>query len=106
MSVTPNKPECLPCVTLSLSRACAGFEWGILQSEIIDGGSRPTQLLFELHTQRANPYFVPPNVVEGKDRASVNRLFLALHNIGYRVVSKEINGGDRACAEFALALVA
>merc|ERR1712039_519870 len=38
--------------------------------------------------------------IEGYEE--VNRLFLALHDAGYRVVSREMNEVDEKCAEFGL----
>ncbi len=55
--------------------------------------------------KKANPQFVPSNIVNGKNRKSVNELFISLYNLGYCVVNKEINGGDQACAEFSLVLI-
>lgn len=82
-----------------------GFEWQILEEEIIPALSPPLQILFELHTEGAKKEFVPQQVVLGRDRKAVNRAFMQLHDAGYRVVSKELNGGDMACAEFALVLL-
>ncbi len=85
-----------------------GFEWTVLEQEVLPLAmttppqAAPLQLLFELHTEGANPRFVPQGVVKGRGRAAVNALFLSLLEAGYRVVSKEINGGDLACAEFSL----
>jgi FkbM family methyltransferase len=93
-----------------------GFEWRVLRDELLPlaaaaaaapatddkKSAAPLQLLFELHTAGANPYFVPPRLVAGKGREEVNELFLSLLDVGYRVVAKDINEGDAACAEFAL----
>merc|ERR1712137_927535 len=79
-----------------------GFEWKLFQSEILGLKSLPRQLAFELHTQGSKPIAVPPHLVRGKDFVEVNRLFLALHDVGYRVVSKEMNIYDDKCAEFVL----
>merc|ERR1712190_181366 len=48
------------------------------------------------------PIAVPPHLVEGRGYVEVNRLFLALHDAGYRVVSREMNEVDEKCAEFVL----
>jgi len=80
-----------------------GYEWQLFQSEILSSGDRsqlPEQLAFELHTHGANPAYVPPELVSSKDVKQVGDLFLSLFNMGYRVISKEINNGDRHCAEF------
>merc|ERR1719188_1953828 len=79
-----------------------GFEWKLFQSEIFGLKSLPRQLAFELHTQGSKPIAVPPHLVQGKDFVEVNGLFLALHDVGYRVVSKEMNIYDDKCAEFVL----
>eukprot|EP00747_Dinoflagellata_sp_TGD_P070655 gnl/TRDRNA2_/TRDRNA2_156698_c0_seq4.p1 gnl/TRDRNA2_/TRDRNA2_156698_c0~~gnl/TRDRNA2_/TRDRNA2_156698_c0_seq4.p1 ORF type:complete len:334 (+),score=67.53 gnl/TRDRNA2_/TRDRNA2_156698_c0_seq4:85-1086(+) len=79
-----------------------GFEWQLFATEILPSQNLPEQLSFELHTQQANPRFVPMDNVKSKDFVAVNKLFLNLYNMGYRVVSKEINSGDPACAEFVL----
>ncbi|KAJ1389220.1 hypothetical protein B484DRAFT_459708 [Ochromonadaceae sp. CCMP2298] len=57
-----------------------GSEWELLQKEIVDAdeGSLPEQLLFELHTEGANPQVVPPSIVHGKRRQAVNRLVFDL----------------------------
>merc|ERR1712003_512187 len=54
------------------------------------------------HTEGSKPIAVPPHLVEGKGYVEVNRLFLALHDAGYRVVSREMNEVDEKCAEFVL----
>lgn len=79
-----------------------GFEWRLFETEILGGGLLPRQLAFELHTQGSKPIVVPPHLVKGKGFGEVNQLFLALHDRGYRVVSKEMNIYDDKCAEFVL----
>lgn len=79
-----------------------GFEWKLFSTEILSGRLLPRQLAFELHTENASPYTVPPHLVEGKGFVEVNRLFLALHDLGYRVASREKNKYDGRCAEFVL----
>jgi hypothetical protein len=77
-----------------------GFEWQLFQSQILDNTNPPEQLSFELHTQKANPAYVPRENTYDKGYVQVNKLFRSLHDMGYRVTSKEINSGDPACAEF------
>lgn len=77
-----------------------GFEWKLFETEILSSKNPPEQISFELHTQKANPAYVPPSLVSDKGYVQVNRLFRSLHDKGYRVVSKELNSGDPACAEF------
>jgi len=79
-----------------------GFEWDILQNEIIKGRDEdlPDQILFELHTEGADPSWVPPNVVANKTIYAVNLLFWELRKRGYQVANKELNNGDNKCAEF------
>jgi hypothetical protein len=79
-----------------------GFEWGLFQHEILPSNNPPEQISFELHTQKANPAYVPHDNVADKDFVKVNQLFKALYDKGYRVTSKEINSGDDACAEFVI----
>lgn len=84
-----------------------GFEWNLFQNDLMTGlltnqTTRPKQLAFELHTQHANPYAVPHHVVVGKNKNAVTKLFRDLHDLGYRVISKEINPLDWNCAEFVL----
>jgi len=79
-----------------------GFEWKLFQSEIFGLKTLPRQLAFELHTEGSKPIAVPPHLVEGKGYVEVNRLFLGLHDAGYRVVSREMNEVDEKCAEFVL----
>ena len=79
-----------------------GFEWNLIDEDLLQSDVLPTQLSFELHTVGANKNFVPEGVVVGKDYVAVNQLFSRLYDKGYRVVSKEINFGDRHCAEFVL----
>jgi hypothetical protein len=58
-----------------------GFEWELLQRELVEGeedDNLPEQLLFELHTEGANPAVVPPSIVKGKRNQAVNRLVLDL----------------------------
>lgn len=83
-----------------------GFEWGILESVArAPQEDLPLQLLFELHTEGANPLAVSPHVVRGRGRRQVTQLLADLHGRGYRVVNTEINHTDKACAEFTLLLV-
>jgi hypothetical protein len=77
-----------------------GFEWQLFQSQILTSDNPPEQLSFELHTQKANPAYVPHGNVHDKGYVEVNRLFRSLYDLGYRVTSKELNSGDPACAEF------
>lgn len=81
-----------------------GFEWPLFQSQLLaqSGQNLPEQMSFELHTQKANPAYVPQENVHDKGYVQVNRLFKSLYDIGYRVTSKELNSGDPACAEFVL----
>mmetsp|Transcript_117607 Transcript_117607/g.329308 ORF Transcript_117607/g.329308 Transcript_117607/m.329308 type:complete len:102 (-) Transcript_117607:127-432(-) len=79
-----------------------GFEWRLFESELLGSKTLPAQLSFELHAEGANPAYVPPANIKGKNFPEINQLFLKLFDLGYRVVSKEINGGDPACAEFVL----
>ena len=81
-----------------------GGEWAVLENDILRDGMRPVHLLFELHSHCAKPKFVPQELTRGRDKAAVNRLFAALFDAGYRVVSKEVNRGDLCCAEFVLIL--
>jgi len=77
-----------------------GFEWKLFESEILPSSNPPEQLSFELHTQKANPAYVPHQNVADKGYVQVNSLFKSLYDRGYRVASKELNSGDPACAEF------
>jgi len=77
-----------------------GFEWGLFEQDFYGSGVRPMQLSFELHTEKACPGAVPKTAVAGRGFAAVNKLFSKLYGFGYRVVSKELNDGDHACAEF------
>jgi len=83
-----------------------GFEWSILEAVArAPHEDLPLQLLFELHTEGANPLAVAPNVVKGKGRQQATQLLLDLHLRGYRVINTEINHTDKACAEFTLLLI-
>jgi hypothetical protein len=82
-----------------------GFEWEMIQQQLLRSSVRPWQLAFELHAEHADSAAVPPSLVQGKGYAAVNRLFLELYKLGYRVISKEINEYDHACAEFVLVYV-
>lgn len=77
-----------------------GFEWQLFETQILNNEMPPEQLAFELHTEKANPVYVPPGNVKGKGFVQVNRLFKSLFDKGYRVTSKELNDGDPECAEF------
>jgi hypothetical protein len=82
-----------------------GFEWDLLYSEIVNGNEEdlPEQLLFELHTEGASAYYVPPVLVKLRRHHQVNVLFYRLWKKGYRVLHKEGNGADlRHCMEFSL----
>jgi len=79
-----------------------GYEWDLFKNELLTSPQRPRQLSFELHTDKAKKQRVPHDNVRGKDRHEVDKLFLRLYDMNYRVVSKEINPLDLACAEFVL----
>jgi len=87
-----------------------GFEWELLRTQVMrPGGVRPHQISFELHTKGTNPRWVSPAVLEGAHaqgagKRAVNQLFLDLHDLGYRVVSKEVSKKVPTCAEFVVAL--
>ena len=69
-----------------------GFEWDLLVDEILkmDSNDLPIQLLFELHTEGASPFFVSPNVVKGFGRRQVTQLIYDLFFRNYRVLSLEV----------------
>lgn len=79
-----------------------GFEWALLLDVILVGRRLPRQLHFELHAMGAKKQFVPEPLQAGRDRLQIVNLFRVLFNRGYRVVTKEVNPGDAACAEFVL----
>lgn len=83
-----------------------GFEWQLFDTELLQSDNPPEQLSFELHTQKANPAYVPQKGVHDKGFVQVNRLFRSLFDMGYRVTSKELNSGDPACAEFVAVKIA
>lgn len=60
------------------------------------------QLLFELHTEGANPRFVPEHLLTGKRREAVAKLLLALYKRGYRLAHWEMNYGDKHCIEISM----
>jgi hypothetical protein len=81
-----------------------GFEWDLFESSLFSeagDANLPQQLLFELHTTGAKPD-VPQNLLVNRSKAAVDRLFLRLFDLGYRVMNKELNDYDSRCAEFAL----
>lgn len=80
-----------------------GFEWDVLKSLLTSKDEDlPSQLLFELHTEGASSYFVPPNNVKGYGRRQVTQLIYDLYQRNYRVINIEINRKDLHCAEIAL----
>jgi hypothetical protein len=81
-----------------------GFEWDLLQQEIIAGRDEdlPEQLLFELHGEGTTPLAVPVRLSAGKDRHAVNRLFIDLFHRNYRIMHWEVNSSDEHAAEFSL----
>jgi len=81
-----------------------GSEWELFENEILrlPQSKLPKQLLFELHTEGANPNFVPTASVEGRDRLEVNRLMLRLFDVGYRIIEQERNDGDPFCTEISM----
>ena len=81
-----------------------GFEWDLFETSLFaeaKDADLPQQLLFELHTMGAKPD-VPQSLLVHRSKAAVDRLFLRLFDIGYRVMHKELNDFDSRCAEFAL----
>jgi len=86
-----------------------GHEWQILQHVLTEVWEKnesmlPDQISFELHTKYANTY-VPHELVANKGRDEVNDLFSLLNEMGYFIISKDINWGDPACSEFVVARV-
>lgn len=53
------------------------------------------QLIFELHTQGTDAYWVPPNVVKGYGRKQVSQLIYDLYMRNYRVMHIELSGNGR-----------
>jgi len=83
-----------------------GFEWQLFENELLTGNIElPAQLAFEMHTDGAKPWSVSQENTKGHTHQDVNKVFLKLHKLGYRVVSKELNRHDHACAEFVLVRV-
>lgn len=82
-----------------------GGEWALLEYILKHPQVAPQQILFEVHTQGANPHWVPSKTVSGKTKRQVNQMFLRLHDMGYRVLNKAINPGDAYCCDFTLILV-
>jgi hypothetical protein len=79
-----------------------GFEWDILQNDIIHNSNSmdlPDQLLIEIHAMGANPKYVPKHLTHDKTRRKVNELILGLWKKGYRVVFKIMNLNDHHCAD-------
>jgi hypothetical protein len=79
-----------------------GFEWEIIQKDIIDNENSmdlPDQLILELHAMGANRKYVPKHLTQEKSRKKVNEIVLALWKKGYRCVFKLINLGDHHCAD-------
>ena len=52
-----------------------GYEWSVLEREVLDAGVLPRQLLFELHLEGANPMAVPFRVVKGRQERQLVKLF-------------------------------
>jgi hypothetical protein len=81
-----------------------GFEWELLTSEILsqnfNSTDLPEQIVLELHTEGANPKWVPQHLSSGKTRSWVNAIVLQLWHLGYRVTDKVVNTGDPSCADF------
>ena len=84
-----------------------GAEWELITQNILPlpWSMLPAQLLFELHGAGANPKYVSPSLTNGKTRRQVNKLFLGLHDRGYRILSSIRNRRDHSCSEFSLVLV-
>eukprot|EP01040_Poterioochromonas_malhamensis_P011936 gene11936-13022_t len=79
-----------------------GFEWDILQKDIIENPNSddlPDQLLVEVHAVGAAPRFVPFHLTWDKSRRRVNEMVLGMWKRGYRVVYKFDNPVDRHCAD-------
>ena len=81
-----------------------GHEWELFETLtevwLTDESLLPDQIAFELHTKYAKPGY---DLVKGKGLYEVNQLFLSLKEMGYYVISKDINHVDPACAEFVVA---
>ena len=97
---------CITCLCCCCCRCCC---WCYALQVMRPGGVRPHQISFELHTKGTNPRWVSPAVLEGAHaqgagKRAVNQLFLDLHDLGYRVVSKEVSKKVPTCAEFVVAL--
>mmetsp|Transcript_7304 Transcript_7304/g.18146 ORF Transcript_7304/g.18146 Transcript_7304/m.18146 type:complete len:984 (+) Transcript_7304:71-3022(+) len=86
-----------------------GHEWQLLEqlTELWEKNESllPDQIAFELHTKYANEAYVPQELVGNKGRDEVNDLFSLLNEMGYYIISKDINQGDPSCSEFVVARV-
>ena len=80
-----------------------GAEWELLLLHILARPRfRPSQLIFELHSEGAHPYYVSRELTRFKSPRRVYQLFLALHDIGYRIMAKVDGKADAAAADFSL----
>lgn len=80
-----------------------GFEWDILQKDIIDNPNNddlPDQILIELHAIGARRKYVPYHLTKDKTRRRVNEMVLGMWKRGYRVVFKLANPWDSHCGDF------
>lgn len=80
-----------------------GFEEAVLQDEVLPMASPPGQILFELRSVGVDEASLP-DTESSEAYRNVNRLFLALHDKGYRVVSKQfnVNSHDPKSMEFVI----
>lgn len=84
-----------------------GSEWELFETQVLNANmALPRQLSFELHAEGASKHFIPKELVRGKNRTVVNKLFLKLFDLGYRVLQMEYNIGNYNCAEFSMVLIA
>ena len=60
-----------------------GYEWKVFEDEILKW-TKPyaEQLAFELHTEGANPAYVPRELVKNKGQPEVTHLFSQLSRMG------------------------
>ncbi len=100
-----NKHDSLSILKIDLE----GGEWSLFYSVINSTpySYLPKQIIVEMHTQFVSDNLKnnPSSLIASKKKHSINKLFLMLFNLGYRVIDKVIHPDRADSAEFTLYLL-
>mmetsp|Transcript_66661 Transcript_66661/g.126983 ORF Transcript_66661/g.126983 Transcript_66661/m.126983 type:complete len:750 (-) Transcript_66661:289-2538(-) len=77
-----------------------GMEWRFFETELVAMKRLPEQVLFKLHLEGADSCCTAPELVKGRGSPAADKLLKSLRELGYQIVSKNVNATDVYSAEF------